>query len=223
MAEAKKLEGAGLRGQIAGQTSLCTVGQSAAGLTYRGYSIEELAEKAKFEEVAWLLLYGKLPTQKELDAYVRRIQGLRHLPNALKVVLEQIPASAHPMDVLRTGCSMLGNLEPENSFSEQHEHIDRMLSVLPSILLYWYRYSHDGVRIETVTDDDSIGAHFLHLLHGKKPSQLHAQVMNVSLILYAEHGFNASTIAARVESRAAWRRGSKSGLAMSGSSGHPAL
>jgi 2-methylcitrate synthase len=198
MAEAKKLEGAGLRGQIAGQTSLCTVGQSAAGLTYRGYSIEELAEKAKFEEVAWLLLYGKLPTQRELDAYVRRIQSLRHLPNALKVVLEQIPASAHPMDVLRTGCSMLGNLEPENSFSEQHEHIDRMLSVLPSILLYWYRYSHDGVRIETVTDDDSIGAHFLHLLHGKKPSPLHAQVMNVSLILYAEHEFNASTFTARV-------------------------
>jgi 2-methylcitrate synthase len=198
MAEAKKLEGAGLRGQVAGQTALCTVGQSAAGLTYRGYAIETLADHALFEEVAWLLLYGSLPSRTQLDEYVRRLQGLRDLPVQLKTVLEQIPATAHPMDVLRTGCSMLGSLETEQDFSEQHQHIDRLLAVLPSILLYWYRFSHDGVRIETVTNDTSVGAHFLHLLHGRKPSALHAQVMNVSLILYAEHEFNASTFTARV-------------------------
>ncbi len=198
MAEGKKLEGAGLRGQIAGQTALCTVGKSNAGLTYRGYGIDTLAEHAKFEEVAYMLQYGKLPNRAQLSAYVTRLQGMRALPAALKSVLEQIPAGAHPMDVLRTGCSMLGNLETEQSFAEQDKHIERMVSVLPSILLYWYRYSHDGVRIDTVTDDDSVAGHFLHLLHGKKPNALHAQVMNVSLILYAEHEFNASTFTARV-------------------------
>ena len=198
MAEGKKLEGAGLRGQIAGQTALCTVGKSNAGLTYRGYGIETLAEHAKFEEVAYLLQYGKLPNTRELADYVSRLKGLRALPAPLKAVLEQIPANAHPMDVMRTGCSMLGNLESEQSFAEQNQQIERMVSVLPSILLYWYRYSHDGVRIETVTDDDSVGGHFLHLLHGRKPSELHTQVMNVSLILYAEHEFNASTFTARV-------------------------
>lgn len=198
MAEGKKLEGAGLRGQIAGQTALCTVGKSNAGLTYRGYGIETLAENAKFEEVAYMLEYGQLPTKAELQTYVTRQKGLRSLPAALKTVLEQIPASAHPMDVMRTGCSMLGNLETETDFSEQNRHIERLVAVLPSILLYWYRYSHDGVRIETATDDDSVGGHFLHLLHGKAPNALHAQVMNVSLILYAEHEFNASTFTARV-------------------------
>lgn len=198
MAEGKKLEGAGLRGQIAGQTALCTVGKSNAGLTYRGYGIDTLAEHAKFEEVAYMLQYGKLPNRAQLSAYVTRLQGMRALPAALKSVLEQIPAGAHPMDVLRTGCSMLGNLETEQSFAEQDKHIERMVSVLPSILLYWYRYSHDGVRIDTVTDDESVAGHFLHLLHGKKPNALHAQVMNVSLILYAEHEFNASTFTARV-------------------------
>ncbi|MEQ8231074.1 MAG: 2-methylcitrate synthase [Gammaproteobacteria bacterium] len=194
----KKLGGAGLRGQSAGETALCTVGKSGAGLTYRGFGIEELAEKASFEEVAYLLLYGKLPNRKELDAYVTRLKGMRGLPEPLRQALELIPKTAHPMDVMRTGCSFLGNLETEADFSEQHDKIDRMLAVFPSIINYWYRYSHDGVRIDVETDDDSIGAHFLHCLHGKAPSELHAQVMNVSLILYAEHEFNASTFTARV-------------------------
>ncbi|WP_207063161.1 2-methylcitrate synthase [Motiliproteus sp. SC1-56] len=198
MSDAKKLGGAGLRGQSAGTTALCTVGKTGAGLTYRGYDMVELAEKASFEEVAYLLLKGKLPNQSELDAYVAKLKTLRGLPDALKTVLEQIPASAHPMDVMRTGCSMLGNLETEQDFSEQEDKVDRMLAVFPSIINYWYRFSHDGVRIETETDDDSIGGHFLHLLKGEKPSELHAKVMNVSLILYAEHEFNASTFTARV-------------------------
>jgi len=194
----KKLGGAGLRGQSAGETALCTVGKSGAGLTYRGFGIEELAEKATFEEVAYLLLYGKLPNRKELDAYIARLKGMRGLPASLRQALELIPANAHPMDVMRTGCSFLGNLETEQDFSEQHDKIDRMLAVFPSIINYWYRFSHDGVRIEVETDDESIGAHFLHCLHGKAPNDLHAQVMNVSLILYAEHEFNASTFTARV-------------------------
>ncbi|WP_210395235.1 bifunctional 2-methylcitrate synthase/citrate synthase [Motiliproteus sediminis] len=198
MSEAKKLGGAGLRGQSAGSTALCTVGKTGAGLTYRGYDMVELAEKATFEEVAYLLLKGKLPNQSELDAYVAKLKTLRGLPQALKTVLEQIPASAHPMDVMRTGCSMLGNLETEQDFSEQSDKVDRMLAAFPSIINYWYRFSHDGVRIETETDDDSIGGHFLHLLKGEKPNELHAKVMNVSLILYAEHEFNASTFTARV-------------------------
>ena len=198
MADAKKLSGAGLRGQSAGSTALCTVGKTGAGLTYRGYDMVELAEKATFEEVAYLLLKGKLPNQAELDAYITKLKGLRGLPQALKTVLEQIPASAHPMDVMRTGCSMLGNLETEMDFSQQQDTVDRMLAVFPSIINYWYRFSHDGVRIETETDDDSIGGHFLHLLNGEKPNALHAKVMNISLILYAEHEFNASTFSGRV-------------------------
>ena len=198
MAEAKKLSGAGLRGQVAGETALCTVGKSGAGLTYRGYDIADLAEHAQFEEIAYLLLRGKLPNRQELDAYTKKLQGLRGLPAALKTVLEQIPKDAHPMDVMRTGCSMLGNLETEQDFSEQDDKIDRMLAVFPSIITYWYRFAHEGVRIETDSDVDSIGGHFLELLHGKKPSELHERVMNVSLILYAEHEFNASTFTARV-------------------------
>jgi 2-methylcitrate synthase len=198
MAEAKQLSGAGLRGQVAGETALCTVGKSGAGLTYRGYDIADLAEKAQFEEIAYLLLRGKLPNRQELDAYKKKLQSLRGLPAALKTVLEQIPKDAHPMDVMRTGCSMLGNLETEEDFSEQDDKIDRMLAVFPSIITYWYRFAHDGVRIETESDVDSIGGHFLELLHGKKPSELHERVMNVSLILYAEHEFNASTFTARV-------------------------
>lgn len=197
MAE-KATNGAGLRGQSAGSTALCTVGKSGSGLTYRGYDIHDLAEHARFEEVAYLLLKGKLPTQTELEDYVVKLKSLRGLPEALKTVLEQIPADAHPMDVMRTGASMLGNLETEESFAEQQEQSDRMLAACPSIINYWYRYSHDGVRIDTETDDDSIGGHFLHLLHGKPASELHARVMNVSLILYAEHEFNASTFTARV-------------------------
>jgi len=189
---------AGLRGQSAGETAICTVGQAGAGLNYRGYDMVELADKACFEEVAYLLLYGKLPNQTELDHYIKKLKGLRALPQALKTVLEQIPASAHPMDVMRTGCSMLGNLETENNFTEQQHQADRMLAVFPSIITYWYRYSHDGVRINTETDEESTGGHFLHCLHGKAPSELHRRVMSVSLILYAEHEFNASTFAARV-------------------------
>jgi len=193
----KKLGGAGLRGQSAGETALCTVGKG-SGLTYRGYDVRELADGATFEEVAYLLLKGELPTRAQLDAYTEKLKSLRGLPDALKAVLEQIPADAHPMDVMRTGASMLGNLETEQSFDEQQEAADRLLAVLPGIITYWYRYSHDGVRIDTATDDDSIGAQFLHLLHGEKPNSLHEKVMHASLILYAEHEFNASTFTARV-------------------------
>ncbi|EGT3627627.1 2-methylcitrate synthase [Shewanella hafniensis] len=198
MSEGKKLSGAGLRGQSAGETALSTVGVSGSGLTYRGYDVKDLGENATFEEVAYLILYGELPTQAQLDAYKTKLKGLRGLPQALKEVLERIPADTHPMDVMRTGCSMLGNLEAEHNFSEQSEITDRLLAAFPSIICYWYRFSHDGVRIDTETDDDQIGAHFLHLLHGKAPSELHAKVMDVSLILYAEHEFNASTFTARV-------------------------
>lgn len=200
---AKKLEGAGLRGQVAGKTALSTVGKSGSGLTYRGYDVKDLAEHCQFEEVAHLILKGHLPTQSELDAYKSKLKGLRGLPQALKDVLERIPADAHPMDVIRTGCSMLGNLEQEDTsvmgeFPTQEEVTDRMLAVFPSIICYWYRFSHDGVKVETETDDDSIGAHFLTMLRGEKPNELHERVMNVSLILYAEHEFNASTFTARV-------------------------
>ncbi|WP_431685890.1 bifunctional 2-methylcitrate synthase/citrate synthase [Hahella sp. NBU794] len=197
MAE-KNIGGAGLRGQVAGQTALCTVGQSGHGLTYRGYGIEVLADKAEFEEVAYLLLRGKLPNQAELSAYKAKLKSLRSLPQALKEVLERVPADAHPMDVMRSGCSMLGVLETEADFSQQDDHIDRMLALFPSIICYWHRFSQDGVRIDTETDDDSIGAHFLHMLHGSKPDALHEKVMHASLILYAEHEFNASTFTARV-------------------------
>ncbi|XOV88591.1 MAG: 2-methylcitrate synthase [Pseudomonadota bacterium] len=194
----KKLGGAGLRGQSAGETALCTVGKEGAGLTYRGYTIEDLAANATFEEVAYMLLYGALPTQAQLDDYLVRLKARRALPAELKTVLELIPKSTHPMDVMRTGASMLGNLEPENSFDDQHEAADRLLAALPGIICYWYRFSHDGVRIETDTDETSIGGHFLRMLHGESPAELHREVMNTSLILYAEHEFNASTFTARV-------------------------
>jgi 2-methylcitrate synthase len=198
MAETKKLSGAGLRGQVAGQTALCTVGLTGTGLTYCGYDISDLADNAQFEEVAYLLLQGKLPNQQELDTYKAKLKSLRSLPDALKTVLESIPKDAHPMDVMRTGCSMLGNLETEQNFSEQDDKIDRLLAAFPGIINYWYSFVHKGVRIDTNSSSDSIGGHFLELLHGKKPSELHERVMNVSLILYAEHEFNASTFAARV-------------------------
>jgi len=198
MAEAKVLSGAGLRGQVAGKTALSTVGKEGAGLTYRGYDVKDLAAHCEFEEVAYLIFFGELPTPAELAAYKAKLKSQRGLPQALKTVLENIPKDSHPMDVMRTGASMLGNLETELTFAGQQEAADRLLAAFPSIICYWYRYSHDGVRIDTVTDDDSIGAHFLHLLNGEKPSALHAQVMNVSLILYAEHEFNASTFTARV-------------------------
>ena len=196
MAE-KKLEGAGLRGQVAGQTALSTVGKEGKGLTYRGYAIEDLSEKASFEEVAYMLLYGNLPNQSELSNYKKKLKKYRELPLELKKVLELIPASAHPMDVLRTGCSFLGNIEPEGDFSNQTDIADRLISIFPSVVCYWYRYSHDGVSIETASDHDSIGGHFLSMLTGKEPSEDHSRCLDVSLILYAEHGFNASTFTAR--------------------------
>lgn len=193
-----KKTGAGLRGQTVGQTSIATVGKEGRGLTYRGYSINDLAQQARFEEVAHLLLYGRLPNRAELAAYVTKLKGLRGLPQPLRTALEQIPANANPMDVLRTGCSMLGTLEPETDFSQQNDIADRLLAVFPSILCYWYRFTQDGVRLEVETDDDSVGAHFLHLLHGQPARDLHQRCMNSSLVLYAEHEFNASTFACRV-------------------------
>lgn len=193
----KKLEGAGLRGQVAGKTALSTVGKEGKGLTYRGYAIEELAEKASFEEVAYMLLYGNLPSQSQFDDYTSKLKKYRFLPSELKEVLERIPADAHPMDVMRTGCSMLGNLEPEGDFSNQNETADRILASFASVVTYWYRFSHDGVRIETQTDHPTIGGQFLSLLTGKEPSDDHSRALDVSLILYAEHGFNASTFTAR--------------------------
>ena len=193
----KKLEGAGLRGQVAGETSLSTVVQ-VEGLAYRGHKIELLAEKSCFEEVAYLLLYDKLPNQKELDDYKQLLKNQRDLPDSLKLVLQKIPSSAHPMDVMRTGTSMLGNLEPEGEFSNQLNSINRMIATMPSIVTYWYKYSHEGLDIDLVNDEDSMAGHFLHILHGEKPSDLHRKVMDVSLILYAEHEFNASTFTARV-------------------------
>ncbi|OKY25458.1 2-methylcitrate synthase [Thalassotalea sp. PP2-459] len=194
----KKLSGAGLRGQSAGETALCTVGKTGAGLTYRGYDINDLAENAQFEEVAYLLLYGKLPNQTELTRYKARLKGMRSMPDALKSALELIPATAHPMDVMRTGCSILGNLETENSFSEQLDHIDRLLAIFPGLINYWYNFSHNGIRVNVETDADSIAEQFLWTLHDKKPEPMHVDVMHASLILYAEHEFNASTFTARV-------------------------
>ena len=194
----KKLGGAGLRGQSAGETALCTVGKEGSGLTYRGFTIEELAAKAEFEEVAYMLLYGELPTQEQLDDYKARLTSMRGLPDDLKAVLKLIPKDTHPMDVMRTGCSMLGNLEPENSFDDQQDAADRLLAAFPAIICYWYRYSHDGVEIDTDTGEDTIGGHFLKMLLGEEPSQMFRDVMSCSLILYAEHEFNASTFTARV-------------------------
>jgi 2-methylcitrate synthase len=189
---------AGLRGVVAGSTAICTVGAGGDSLRYRGYDIEDLAEHAIFEEVAYLLLYAKLPNQTELDAYLKRLRSMRGLPTPLKDVLERIPASTHPMDVLRTGCSMLGTLEPEEDFSHQDDAADRLLAALPSILGYWRRFTTEGKRIETATDDPTIASQVLHLLTGKKPSDEHRRFMEASLILYAEHEFNASTFTARV-------------------------
>lgn len=195
---AKKNSGAGLRGQSAGETAVCTVGAEGNSLRYRGYDVVELAEHSTFYEVAYMILKGSLPTKAELEPWKAKLKSLRGLPQPLKEVLERIPAGAHPMDVMRTGCSFLGNIEPEGDFSNQQDVADRMLALFPSIVVYWYRYSHDGVRIDTETDDDGIGAHFLHMLHDEPPDELAARVMDVSLILYAEHEFNASTFTARV-------------------------
>ena len=200
-AEPKRKKGVALSGVVAGISAICTVGHSGNDLHYRGYDILELAKHATFEEVAYLLIHGALPTKTELAAYHAKLKKLRDLPPALKTVLEQIPADAHPMDVMRTACSMLGTLEQEaedHNINGAKDIADRLISCFGSILLYWYHFSHNNKRIDCVTDDDSIAAHFLHLLHGKKSSALHEACMNTSLVLYAEHEFNASTFTARV-------------------------
>ncbi|HUB60682.1 MAG TPA: 2-methylcitrate synthase [Puia sp.] len=190
-----------LSGVVAGNTALCTVGRSGNDLHYRGYDILDLAEGAQFEEVAYLLIHGSLPDKAELDAYKKKLRSLRGLPEPLKEILQRLPSSTHPMDVLRTAASALGCLEPER---EDHNAVgardiaDRLLASFPSALLYWYHFSHNHKAIEVETDDDNIGAHFLHLLHGRKPSAAWQKAMQISLNLYAEHEFNASTFTARV-------------------------
>ncbi|HKM50622.1 MAG TPA: 2-methylcitrate synthase [Candidatus Bathyarchaeia archaeon] len=188
-----------LSGVVAGNTAISHVDQTEKGLYYRGYNINDLAAQATFEEVAYLLLHEKLPTQSELDAYRRKLQSLRDISAPLKMSLECIPAATHPMDVLRTACSILGILLPENEDHKNTREIaDRLVACCSSMLFYWYHYANNGRRINVVTDDESVAAHFLHLLHEKKPSQLHVHSLDQSLILYAEHGFNASTFTNRV-------------------------
>ena len=190
-----------LSGVFAGNTALCTVGKSGNDLHYRGYDILDIAERCEFEEVAHLLVHGKLPTGAELKAYKTRLKAMRGLPTSVKEALESLPASAHPMDVMRTGVSALGCALPEkedHNIPGSRDIADRLLASLGSMLLYWYHWSTNGKRIDVETDDDSIGAHFLHLLHGQKPSALWERAMHTSLILYAEHEFNASTFTGRV-------------------------
>ncbi|WP_070107431.1 bifunctional 2-methylcitrate synthase/citrate synthase [Burkholderia plantarii] len=190
-----------LSGVAAGNTALCTVGRTGNDLHYRGYDILDFAETCEFEEIAYLLVHEKLPTQAELSAYKAKLRALRGLPAAVRMALEAIPASAHPMDVMRTGVSVLGTVLPEkddHNVAGARDIADRLMASLGSMLLYWYHWSHNGRRIEVETDDDSIGGHFLHLLHGKAPSKSWVDAMHTSLILYAEHEFNASTFTGRV-------------------------
>jgi 2-methylcitrate synthase len=190
-----------LSGVTAGNTALCTVGRSGNDLHYRGYDILDIAEVCEFEEIAHLLVHGKLPTRAELKAYKAKLKALRGLPDAVMSVLETLPAAAHPMDVMRTGVSALGCTLPEkddHNLPGARDIADRLMASLGSMLLYWYHFSHNGRRIEVETDDDSIGGHFLHLLHGEKPSDSWVRAMHTSLNLYAEHEFNASTFTARV-------------------------
>ncbi len=198
MSEKPQQTTAGLVGVVAGKTAISTVGKEGIGLTYRGYSIEDLAERATFEHVVYLLMYGHLPDEGELHEYRERLIALRGVPEPLKAVLERLPAESHPMDVLRTGCSVLGCLEPERRFSDQQRVADRLVAVFPGVLAYWHHSSRHGRRIDTRTDQPSLAGHFLELLHGGPPAPLHERAMDVSLILYAEHEFNASTFAARV-------------------------
>jgi 2-methylcitrate synthase len=190
-----------LSGVPAGNTALCTVGRSGNDLHYRGYNILHIADRCEFEEIAYLLIHGKLPTQTELDVYKGKLARLRGLPAIVRTVLEQLPAASHPMDVMRTGVSALGCVLPEK---EDHNHAgarelaDRLIASLGSMLVYWYHYSTSGKRIDVETDDDTVGGHFLHLLHGRRPPTHWVSAMHTSLILYAEHEFNASTFAARV-------------------------
>lgn len=190
-----------LSGVTAGNTALCTVGKTGNDLHYRGYDILDMAQVCEFEEVAHLLVHGKLPTRAELQAYKAKLRALRGLPGSVKVALEQLPAASHPMDVMRTGVSALGCALPEkddHNLPGARDIADRLMASLGSMLLYWYHFSNSGRRIEVQTDDDSIGAHFLHLLHGAKPCDAWVRAMHTSLNLYAEHEFNASTFTARV-------------------------
>jgi len=199
--EEPKKKSVALSGVQAGTTAVCTVGQSGNDLHYRGYDILELAEKSTFEEVAYLLVHGELPSRSQLAAYKLKLQGLRDLPPALKTVLEQIPATTHPMDVMRTGCSMLGTLQPEaedHAMAGARDIADRLTASFGSMLLYWWHFSRTGKRIELTTDDETVAGHFLHLLHGRPADELARRALDISLILYAEHEFNASTFAARV-------------------------
>lgn len=192
-----------LSGVVAGNSSICTVGRTGNDLHYRGYDIVELAMESTFEEVAYLLIHGELPAQSGLKEYRKKLKSLRGLPARVKAVLELIPAAAHPMDVLRTGCSYLGTVLPEKDVQTRHgaaDIIDRLVASFGSMLLYWWHYSQNGRKIDVETDDETVAGHFLHLLHGREPSQLHERSLDQSLILYAEHEFAASTFAARVVS-----------------------
>ena len=190
----------GLAGVNAGETAVCTVGKEGYGLSYRGYTIEDLAAKAGFEEVAYLLLYGELPTRSQLTEYQRQLAGQREMPDGLKTALELLPGDTHPMDVLRTGCSVLGCLEPEGGLDRAAalRAANRLIASFPSMLLYWHHFTRSGKRIETQTDDSSLAAHFLHLLLGRPVPESHVRAMDISLVLYAEHEFNASTFTVRV-------------------------
>jgi 2-methylcitrate synthase len=188
----------GLAGVVAGETSISTVGKEGMGLTYRGYSINDLAKNSTFEEAAFLLFQGHLPDAKELGGFKETLGSFRGLPAALKTVLEQLPATAHPMDVLRTGCSALGCIEPEGHGRPALQVASRLLAAFPSMLIYWHHFATRGVRIETQTADDNMAGHFLHMLHGKPAEELHVRTLDASLVLYAEHEFNASTFATRV-------------------------
>jgi len=200
-AGAKPKKSVALSGIAAGSTALCTVGRSGNDLNYRGYDILDIAEQCEFEEIAYLLVHEKLPNRAELAAYKKKLKSLRGLPAPVKATLEQIPASAHPMDVLRTGCSALGAVQPEkedHNIAGARDIADRLMACFGSMLLYWHHYSRDQRRIEVETDDDSIGEHFLTMLHGRPAKPLWVRAMHTSLNLYAEHEFNASTFAARV-------------------------
>lgn len=199
--EFKPKKSVALSGVPAGNTALCSVGKSGNDLHYRGYDILDLARESEFEEIAYLLVHGKLPNATELATYKKSLKSMRGLPDSIKTILENLPKTTHPMDVLRTGVSALGCVTPEgNEHSEAgaRQIADRLLACLPSMLLYWYHFSHNGKKIEVESDSDSIGEHFLYLLHGKKPSDLWIKSMHASLILYAEHEFNASTFTSRV-------------------------
>ena len=201
MADFKPKKSVALSGVAAGNTALCSVGKSGNDLHYRGFDIADLAAQCEFEEVAHLLIHDTLPTASQLATYKKKLQGLRSLPAQVKAILEQIPATAHPMDVMRSGVSALGCITPENEFHSiegARDIADKLIACLPSMLLYWYHFANSAKRITVETDDDSIGGHFLHLLHGKPASELWVKSMHASLILYAEHEFNASTFTGRV-------------------------